>query len=1147
MIKKLSWAVLATILSCCVFSTQLNAQVACPTAIASCDDAGGLVITFDTSADAAAFAAANPFLFGFNLWANAMVAGNQITYTNASIFPASAICPDMGGIMNATGCTSCPPDFVITTQPMSQDACFGDNISFSVAASGGAAPLSYQWQEDCSGNGSFTNIFGATNTTLFQNSVNSSDRCDFRVIITDAEGCELTSDVATLGANSPTSITTQPMPVTTCVGEDASFTVVMRSTTVTFQWQSDCSGTFTDIAGATSATYTISPAQTTDACNYQVVVTNASDCITISNAVGLTVDDSPTISTQPMSQDLCFGDDATFSATASGGIAPLTYQWQNDCSGTFMDIAGATSSTYSISGAQPEDACNYQVVVTDNNGCEVVSDAVALVVNSPTLTLLTDDADNEICPGSPIEICTAGQLLLLQTSNDNAQIFGFTEITASGFNFDMALPGASGFPSTTTFGIDIDPVSGLLYIVAGPSSMRLVYVYDLNTSTLTGPLGQIVSSSGSANVQAITFDGAGNLWGVFNGGVLEMINLTTYMGIANGFAPLPSNGSVGLTWDFDNNQIIYTTNALVYGVNTTTGTPTLLQTFTTICNNNLQGIDYIGNGMLYVTSSSSCDAVYLADINTGLATQLFAPQADFGAGGGVYKDIVYIPGSATWTDDMGNSLGTSTCITVSPTATTTYTASFTDANGCMVEEMITITTSSPVVSASTSDFTICQGDAIPDFEVDEILTELPPATYQVDDGVGEGEINTTIVSWGNMFPINTTDCDNGCSVVSFDAGFGKDNNPANGPSIAGTIATWIIYTDDDGDPTAGLSAPLATGTHTIVNSDFTANGVIDNISLANLDICSTIATNPFLFISLSYTDNIGTVNVTAIDQSSSNGQSWIVSAANGTQADWAGGLNNPFGGNWIIRANLDCQAPCTTNWFDAPTAGTMVGTGTTFNSNGATGEETTTADTNTPGTYTFYAEADCDACLSESRAPFTLTIESAELQCMAQDITITLDGTGNATIAAADIDNGSMLGCEGGTLNLSLDQTSFNCDNVLTTNTVTLTVDDGIGNSSTCTATVTVLPDATCTDPSFDCPATQVSCTGDPFSLNPAESGGTYSGTAAPFVMNDVLDPTGMSPGSYTLTYTVNGFVSELCEFIVVRPMKSANAGSLRN
>jgi len=38
-----------------------------------------------------------------------------------------------------------------------------------------------------------------------------------------------------------------------------------------------------------------------------------------------------------------------------------------------------------------------------------------------------------------------------------------------------------------------------------------------------------------------------------------------------------------------------------------------------------------------------------------------------------------------------------------------------------------------------------------------------------------------------------------------------------------------------------------------------------------------------------------------------------------------------------------------------------------------------------------------------------------------------------------------------------------------------------------------------------------------------------------------------MPAGGYTLTYTVNGVTSELCEFTVVLPPKGADAGSLNN
>ena len=73
-----------------------------------------------------------------------------------------------------------------------------------------------------------------------------------------------------------------------------------------------------------------------------------------------------------------------------------------------------------------------------------------------------------------------------------------------------------------------------------------------------------------------------------------------------------------------------------------------------------------------------------------------------------------------------------------------------------------------------------------------------------------------------------------------------------------------------------------------------------------------------------------------------------------------------------------------------------------------------------------------------------------------QNITVQLDATGVATITPADIDNGSSDNC--GTPILSLDITSFDCTS-LGDNTVILTATDSVGNSSTCSATVTVKDD----------------------------------------------------------------------------------------
>jgi gliding motility-associated-like protein len=85
-----------------------------------------------------------------------------------------------------------------------------------------------------------------------------------------------------------------------------------------------------------------------------------------------------------------------------------------------------------------------------------------------------------------------------------------------------------------------------------------------------------------------------------------------------------------------------------------------------------------------------------------------------------------------------------------------------------------------------------------------------------------------------------------------------------------------------------------------------------------------------------------------------------------------------------------------------------------------------------------------------------------------QNITVFLDGAGNATITAADLDGGSSDNC--GPVSLSASQTAFTCANI-GVNNVTLTVTDGSGNSDNCSSIVTVNDT---TSPVITCPGNQV-------------------------------------------------------------------------
>ncbi|PKQ60395.1 hypothetical protein BZG02_19620, partial [Labilibaculum filiforme] len=119
-----------------------------------------------------------------------------------------------------------------------------------------------------------------------------------------------------------------------------------------------------------------------------------------------------------------------------------------------------------------------------------------------------------------------------------------------------------------------------------------------------------------------------------------------------------------------------------------------------------------------------------------------------------------------------------------------------------------------------------------------------------------------------------------------------------------------------------------------------------------------------------------------------------------------------------------------------------------------------------------------------------------------QDITIQLDASGNASITALQIDNGSSDAS--GISDLSVSPSTFSCSNV-GPNTVTLTVTDNNGQVSTCTATVTV-EDVT-----------------DPVTPTLANITGECSATAVAPTTTDVCGGTITGTTSDPLIYTTQG------------------------
>jgi hypothetical protein len=157
-----------------------------------------------------------------------------------------------------------------------------------------------------------------------------------------------------------------------------------------------------------------------------------------------------------------------------------------------------------------------------------------------------------------------------------------------------------------------------------------------------------------------------------------------------------------------------------------------------------------------------------------------------------------------------------------------------------------------------------------------------------------------------------------------------------------------------------------------------------------------------------------------------------------------------------------------------------------------------------------------DASGNDNTCIATVTVlDTISPTVVCQDITVYLDGTGNTTIAASDIDGGSSDNCS---LILSISTTGFTCSNI-GTNSVTLTVTDPTGNMSTCTSTVTVLdtisPTVVCQDITV-----YLGGTGN-VSITAADvDGGTSDNCGAPTMSIDLSAFDCSMTGANTLTLT---------------------------
>lgn len=188
-----------------------------------------------------------------------------------------------------------PP--IITSNPSSQALLQGATALFAVGATG-AAPLSYQWQQNGTNLIDEANISGSATTALVISNVSVADVASYDVVVSNPAGSVTSAPPANLTITpSQPVITSQPVSQTAVTGGTAQFTVAaLGNMPFSYQWYFENA----IVTNATNAILSLTGLNTNQSGAYYV---------TVSNSLGVTPSSNATLTVQTGTLELVTFDD----------------------------------------------------------------------------------------------------------------------------------------------------------------------------------------------------------------------------------------------------------------------------------------------------------------------------------------------------------------------------------------------------------------------------------------------------------------------------------------------------------------------------------------------------------------------------------------------------------------------------------------------------------------------------------------------------------------------------------------------------------------------------------------------------------------------------------------------------------------------
>jgi len=222
------------------------------------------------------------------------------------------------------------------------------------------------------------------------------------------------------------------------------------------------------------------------------------------------------ITTQPESQSVTAGQNATFSVVAAGS-GTLTYQWKNGGKA----IGGATAASYMIPATTiSENGAQFTVVVTDSTGSVTSNPATLTVTSAPVApSIVTQPTNKSVTAGQPATFsvtATGTAPLAYQWKRNGGDISGANSASYT-------------IPATTALDNGAQFTATVSNSVSSATSNTATLTVGVPPTISTQPASQTVAVGQTAKF-SVTASGTGTLtyqWNK-NGGAIGGANAASY-------------------------------------------------------------------------------------------------------------------------------------------------------------------------------------------------------------------------------------------------------------------------------------------------------------------------------------------------------------------------------------------------------------------------------------------------------------------------------------------------------------------------------------------------------------------------------------------------------------------------------------------